>query len=450
MRLRLLLSMMLVSVTATALSATPAGATTGKWTAPSTPALSVTACYLACASPAIVRADFTLRATATDPDGGSITTRFQLHGPGLHEQVDQTGISGFPAVWHPATALADGAEYKWRARACDSTDCGSWSDWFVFHFDGTAPLRPTVSSTDYPNDGSFDHGGVGVPGEFTFGPSGATDVVEYIWLLGDGPATTVPATGADRTVTVEITPFRDGVVILTVLSRDAAGYISDNTTYQFIVKPEEPQRAYWPLDETGGLVANDSLGRFAGQLSGGVGWTAGRLNNAASFDGTGAITTADPVLSTARNFSIAAWVRAADLTADATAVSQNGISASSFALGYRAALGAWCFTIRIPGGAPDASACSTHAVAPGEWVHLVGVFDEVRDTATLYVNGIPLFGGDQVTVTAPSAVAESGLFVIGSGQAGGAPAGRWTGEIDEVHAYQKVLSQIEVHSLALP
>lgn len=88
---------------------------------------------------------------------------------------------------------------------------------------------PMVASTVYPEN--TPGGGAGIPGEFTFSPNGALDVVAYGYRLDSGETL---QTSAD-TPTVTITPDTAGPHTLSVWSIDARGYLSGTRDYAFTV-----------------------------------------------------------------------------------------------------------------------------------------------------------------------------------------------------------------------
>lgn len=80
----------------------------------------------------------------------------------------------------PAGALSDGGSYAWRVRGFDDAASGEWSEWCEITVDATRPDQaPTVTSADYPPSG--EHGGVGLPGDFTFTADGVSDVVAFLY-----------------------------------------------------------------------------------------------------------------------------------------------------------------------------------------------------------------------------------------------------------------------------
>jgi hypothetical protein len=181
----------------------------------------------------------------------------------------------------------------------------------------------------------------------------------------------------------------------------------------------------------------------------------------ARFDGTGSINTSVPVVATGlhpetaqrRSFAVAAWIRVTDLSANRTAVSQQGVSKSMFELGYQIGEHNYCFSMFATDTttAVGTRACATAPVVAGEWVHLAGVYDAETGTMTLYVhrkdeNGFVDPAKTEVRTASFTSVWDTtGAFTIGRAIAGAA----FVGDVDEVWAWQRVPEQVEIEFLAL-
>ena len=184
-----------------------------------------------------------LWARITDPDinetggGDFVSGRFEWWHAGGEKIGESESWSGSSGSWFrvviPENSLVDGGTYAWRVRGFDGVAAGPWSPWCEFTVDTVRPDRPpTVSSTDYPPTG--EHGGVGVPGTFTFTANGVDDVVAFSYGRQDSPAT-VEADGPGGTATVTYTPTSPGWNVLWVRSIDRAGNRSDFFPYEFNV-----------------------------------------------------------------------------------------------------------------------------------------------------------------------------------------------------------------------
>ncbi|WP_346433741.1 LamG-like jellyroll fold domain-containing protein [Nonomuraea composti] len=393
--------------------------------------------------PIISSATPKLWAKLKDTDN-SVKGRFEWYnaaGVKTGEYVTPLGSTGtaFSATI-PQTLYADGALIRWRVRAEDGKATSAWSPWCEATVDATAPGRePEVSSPQFTENGWSD--GVGLPGTFSFGPNGVTDVAAYLWGLDSTPKTEV-APGQDGTATIALTPRHDGPNLLSVRSKDRAGQLGPIRTYVFNINSGKPASGHWPMDEGQGTTAADAAGAHPATLSGAT-WTTGKTGSALKLAGSYA-QTGGPVIDTSRNFTVTAWARLTGTAASATAVTQEGGRTGAFALQYSKADDRWALSLTgsDTDGAPVVRALSAAAPRLNEWTHLAGVYDSATRQITLYVNGRQ---EGTATVTAPWNA--TGPLTIGRGKAGGAASDPWTGDVDEVRAYGRAMFADEVADL---
>jgi hypothetical protein len=197
--------------------------------------------------------------------------------------------------------------------------------------------------------------------------------------------------------------------------------------------------SWWKLNDDTGTTAVDSQGK--NDASGAnIGWCG--TGNCATFNGTdSAFTTAGPVLNTAANssFTVAAWVWLEDIPANgafATAVSQDGATASGFYLQYSGQNRCWAFA-----RAARALGCGLTMVKT--WTYLTGVFDASDNQLRLYVDG-----SEKGTTTDPTTPPTAdGPLAIGRGQFAGKPTDWFPGAISNVEVFNTVLSSAQVHLL---
>ncbi|MEV7623949.1 LamG-like jellyroll fold domain-containing protein [Actinoplanes sp. NPDC089786] len=199
-----------------------------------------------------------------------------------------------------------------------------------------------------------------------------------------------------------------------------------------------PGRGDWKLDEGQGTTAKDSSGNKSDMsFSGGPRWVTGVDGTALAFDGDDSADTAAPVVDTTKDYSIAAWVTLDELPGNyASAVSQDGrVTESPFYLQY----GQGAFAFSTPGGNR-----ARLPVTPelNRWYHLVGVRDHGTGRVRLYVDG--RLAGD---AAAGPDVVSTGPLTIGRAKYAGNRTDYWSGSIDEVHAYDRALTDAEVAAL---
>lgn len=191
-----------------------------------------------------------LNATLTDPDAGWGNASL-LYGkfaiwpvdrPAERVETTESSAGYAPATawgYTPAGLLANGVTYALAARSRDQDDVSPWSAECRFTVDTTGPSQPpTVTSTDYPDDGQA-HGGPGIAGAFTFSANGDPDVVGYRYGFWS-PSGFVAAETPGGAVTVDITPTSSWRQYLYVQSVDRAGNGSGTVVYEFSVRETAP------------------------------------------------------------------------------------------------------------------------------------------------------------------------------------------------------------------
>jgi hypothetical protein len=159
---------------------------------------------------------------------------------------------------------------------------------------------------------------------------------------------------------------------------------------------------------------------------------------ALAFDGDGdSAETAGPVVDTTRDYTVASWVTLDKLPGNyATAVSQDGRRTESpFYLQY----GQGAFAFSTPGGNR-----ARLSVTPelNRWYHLVGVRDHTSGEVRLYVDGTRV-----AATTAGPDVVSTGPLSVGRAKYAGVKGDFWSGSVDGVHAYNRVLTDAEVTAL---
>lgn len=413
-------------------------------------------------------------ATMSDPDGGNVMAWFDLfQGSTLIWDGGQTAAQASGqrhTVQIPAGKVTEGVTYAWNAFSFDGSVHSLDGVACAFVADVTAPAVPTVSPTpgwnaEYSSAGPA--GGVGVAGAFTF-DSSSPDVHVYDYVLNGGQeaGTIIHDTATGQSLPMEFEPDSPGPQRIEVTARDRAGNVSGTVTYRFYVA-FPGSVGEWLLDETapaaaapdtvvpGHPLAVSDPARWGDGLLADFGFDA--ADRALLFDTSGdTAVTGGPVVATDGSFSVMAFARLDDATATATAVSQDGVSASGFELGYRTAgcpggaAGCWAFAMNASDSAsapaPTVVASSVPVVA-GSWVQLTGVHNAATDTISLYVCelGTPAepAGNPSPVRAAPVAHTttwnQTGPFVLGRGRAAAAAANPWRGAVSAVAVYDAAL-----------
>ena len=196
--------------------------------------------------------------------------------------------------------------------------------------------------------------------------------------------------------------------------------------------------ASYPFDENAGTVAADAAGDHDATLVGGASWTAGKSGSALATNGSGQFAdTGAALVNTEGSYSAAAWVRF-NAVGDGfqTIVSQDGDSNSAFFLQYSGA------DHRLAMSFVGTRALAPTAPEANRWYHVVGVRDAASGTLKLYVDG-------QLAATKSVCLgdASTGHTVIGRGKYGGNPVDFLNGAVDQVHVYDRALSDADVSTL---
>ncbi len=218
--------------------------------------------------------------------------------------------------------------------------------------------------------------------------------------------------------------------------------------------------AYWKLDESSGQAAVDSSGygndgmlgantsvgaddptRSGGYSGGGLTFDGGDYVCAGS---SGACT--NNAALQLQTLTVEAWIKKSSITATQGVVGYGASDGNSVARGYHLSVqsdGKAAFAKGNTGLYANQRASGTTVVANGSWHHLVGTFDNTTSTIKIYVDGNL---EDSKVVTSGVSYANANHFAIGAALYG--PTYYYfTGQIDEVRVYNKVLTLSEVQSL---
>ncbi|MFF8510855.1 LamG-like jellyroll fold domain-containing protein [Streptomyces sp. NPDC015492] len=414
-------------------------------------------------------------ATRTDPGGD--TTSFEYDGYGNKvKETDPAGnvntytfdaeqrplttnllnYTGDPYNPTPATTLVqESRAYDPAGRLASITDAMGWVTAYTYTDDG---LAASVVRKDPQNGKSFTEQAN------TYDAEG--NLIEQV--TDDGQKrTTFTVDAADRTTSSVFDPNGfarstkvsydpdDNVVsetetdpttgdVSTVDTRyDNLGNVTGNTDHDGTAAPV----ARYKLDETTGFgLADSSGGNSTGSHGTGMHWNTDRGGSGA-FDGDANswAQTNGPVVNTAGSFTVSAWVKLTNTTANRTFLAQDGKEASGFQLYYSTAYG-WTFNrhatdtydpaiVRVSSG--------TAAVTANTWTHLVGVYDQASSQIRLYVNGVA--SGTPATFATPWEA--TGPLQLGRRWYKGAYAENHLGGLDDVQVYGEALTAAQVTAL---
>lgn len=451
-----------------------------------------------------------LAGQVSDPDGGTLNVAFGLDEgtvgnlvPGTHQTNNATTVIGTPGPNAAADAtfsVPDGwiphdGTYTWLMSATDGQLWSANSPSCEFTVDSATPLAPSVRMTGNAPVHQGDTAQFSVL--VGLATAGLYDIDHFIYTTdGSEPSTqgspTAPALefksanglmGATASLSVTAVDGNQNYIKVRAVNRagtpgpDAtcvAGGSLDAPSCSYHVQPLTPSvglAGAWAFDEMGGRTLGDTANTTPGNagsaphpatLVGNGDWVAGYdhgdawshpddggysdgVKGALTMDGSTAYAqTAGPVLDTTKSFTVSAWAKISDTGMFRTVVSQDGNQASGFYLQYSQADNAWAFTVidADAADAPGVRALSTSPPQLNTWTHLVGTYDRSTGLVTLYVNGIK----QKTAVT--TAFGATGPLVVGGGKFAGNRVDYFAGQIDDVQAWQRVLSGAEVHDLA--
>ncbi|WP_188197705.1 LamG-like jellyroll fold domain-containing protein [Nonomuraea sp. SYSU D8015] len=225
--------------------------------------------------------------------------------------------------------------------------------------------------------------------------------------------------------------------------------VNDSTMAPPAAQLPAGEQAYWKLDETSGNTAADSSGKnVPATLTRAYNRTPGQLGQAITFSG-GHAATSKPVINTNQSFTATAWVKLDNSTTEQTVFSQMGTYLPGFALNYHTSTAPeydqrWWFTMinedRSDGRIHETPINSKSLAKIREWTHLAAQYDQAAGKIRLYVDGV--LAGERAHTPSWNA---QGIFEVG--RARGTFGGSLNGTVDDVHVYQRALSEQDIRAL---
>ncbi|USX53761.1 LamG domain-containing protein [Lentzea sp. HUAS12] len=386
-----------------------------------------------------------IKGKLTDAENDQLTAIWDVYGGPQKQHVEGPTLgAGNTFSTNVDLSGRNGQHVTWTLWGRDAADGSDWKNGPGFVVDRVGiDKEPGVVAGLYTDDNRW-HGGVGVPGRFTFDSAGVSDVDHYLYDWVDPPKTPVDAEALGGRASVDIAPKADGTQTLFVQSVDRAGNASPTRKVKFNVRGGNGPLAQWSFDGNG----KDSafLGDRDATLNGGASYTAaGAVGSAVQFDGTTGSAAAPNTVRTDASFTASAWVRLAQGNTHQAVLSQDGEAFAGLNLWYRASDGRWAFAMVNP-AADDKWSDWAWSAAPaqiGVWTHLTAVYDLPSNEIRLYVNGEP--AGSAKRLSAP--VNTTGQFRIGKTLWDSQPdQDRLAGAVDEVKVYDRVLSDAEIRA----
>ncbi|HVK22811.1 MAG TPA: LamG-like jellyroll fold domain-containing protein [Actinokineospora sp.] len=407
---------------------------------------------------------------------------------------NQTALAQYdiPSDW----ITSDGI-YKWAVRTYDGGAFSPRWNWDCeFYVDTAVPLAPVVTRTGATPVNQGDQALFSISVDLA--NTALYDIDRFVYTTdGSEPAVLgSPSIAATKfvdgngkttaTATITTTAVQANQNLVKVRAVNKAGTPGPNGTCVAPLVTSGNSCAYtvlpltsakflkgaWGLDDSNGTTAADNVaalnsgetahplsrvnGAWAVGYNRGNSWTQADafaakdgLRGAVQFTSDGQLETAGPVLNTSASFSVAAWVTLANTNSYYTVASQDGTNIGGFFLQYSPDVGKWSFSA-VDGDSinePIYRATSQDgSAAPvlNTWTHLVGTYDAPTRQLTLYVNGKKAGSA----VMAKSLFNATGPFVVGAAKWNGGRVDRLPGSVDDVQAWQRVLSADDARALA--
>ncbi|HEX6682920.1 MAG TPA: LamG domain-containing protein [Candidatus Limnocylindrales bacterium] len=388
-----------------------------------------------------------LRAHVTDSDNNSLDVSFWWSKWNGTSYVDEPGAGAAQAnVPNNGTALmnitagADGGRYAFRAQSKDdhlSSAVTPNCEWTV---DLTPPEVPTVQAAG--------HHAEGVAGSFTF--SSSPDTTTYLWGLSDPPTKVATPATLGGSVTVDWTPTSAGPKTLRVKAIDRAGNESLRL-YPFSVEQPAPAVARWKMNHPAGTVTlpDDTGSGHTATIHNGATFGAPGLlipgndgvpRTALALDGVDDRVVSDGrvIADTGRNFTVAAWVKVDDLSADRTVWSLNGTHNPVLQL-IATSTGTWRLVSTVSDATPpvfNPPMDFGSTARAGVWTHVVVSYDSATHRLNLGVNDTMSANGIDVTLWNGD-----GVLRLGEGM---------PGSFGEVNVWERTGTYLETSALYDP
>ncbi|MCC5575897.1 laminin G domain-containing protein [Microtetraspora sp. AC03309] len=450
-----------------------------------------TVCETKESAPAVVSSPTpTLASIPQTASGGESGAMLRAAMDVVKKNSDGTWTNAFATMERPTTGhvgdnvkvtastptLSEGVLYRYRSwtrsyysnytKQLPGPSNASTTGWCYFTIDPTAPQAPVITvGAPYQQCTTTSCAPAGGPGQsatFTFAPaSGDGNNVAYQYRPSTASTWSADITGS--TAKVVITPQTSGTFSLYVRAKDNVGRYGATTVVDFLVATGAGPVGRWHFDEDSGVAVDSGTGHHDATLAGGAvrdargrrgelwydnsgaALTTPKIDKGMGLDGTsGYASTSGPVLETRSAYTVAAWVRLDRTTTTGIVMSQDGSGGySPFNLWYDKDRVSYCFGVKDKDEATGNAyygVCAKNNVAQANaWTHVAGTYDPTTQKLSFYVNGVP-----QGTATVSGSWSATGPFEIGRYKWANIFQYYFPGSIDEVAAWQRVLTPDEV------
>jgi autotransporter-associated beta strand protein len=224
-----------------------------------------------------------------------------------------------------------------------------------------------------------------------------------------------------------------------------------------VTSDANPLLGEWTFNDTNGTSASELTGNGqAATLYGTANFSSGSVpgvggSRALHFDGAGYARFQGTWFDAYNtNLSLSLWVKPDTTPGGEEMLFMKGSLDANNSPGLRLGMNAtsFFFTGCTVGGQTQFSATASVAPQAGVWYHLVGEIDRTSGLIRLYVNGVEYTGTSNTrTIPAGEFVAADNWPVLGMANDGNGNKSWFTGALDDLRLYTKVLSAAEVVAL---
>ncbi len=269
-----------------------------------------------------------------------------------------------------------------------------------------------------------------------------------VQFLLDGVNLGTEVTGAGPTYTFNwnTATATNATHTLSARARDTSNNTTTSANVSVTVSNGAPSGliAAYSFNAGSGKTAVDSSGGgITGTLSGATWTTAGMYGDALSFNGTSSyVDLGNPTaLQGTGSMTWAAWVKATGTPSDDGQIIAKSDGTTGWQLKTSPDTGPETFGVKVA-GSTSAQRYSKTVRVLNTWYHLAGVYNATARTLDIYVNGV-LDDGSLIGTIPASQILPTVNVNIGRRTGGFC----FNGVIDEVHVYNRALSQAEIQSI---
>lgn len=195
--------------------------------------------------------------------------------------------------------------------------------------------------------------------------------------------------------------------------------------------------AHWTLDETAGVLAEDTAGHHDGTLNNGPNWSAGIIDGGLDFDGSDdhILVPHHSYLSLDDAFTISGWINPASLSGTSRIISKEQTGSNG---DYWLSLSNNNLLLGVGGQVHG----PVGSFGTNQWYHVAATFDDENDNITISIDGSEVL--NQTNTNSLSQTTDP-LLIGANWQTGN----YFEGLLDDIRIYDYVLSATEIADIVL-